>query len=69
MLRRLQPALRENHGFLVLGATRAPILDMLPDKTDDARDTAREGGAQSLELFNMYRDCALHNAQRQSTRT
>ena len=41
------PARRDNHGFLVLGATRAPILDMLPDTTDDARDTAREGGAQS----------------------
>ena len=54
---------------MVLGATRAPILDMLPDTTDDARDTAREGGAQSPELFYMYRDCALHNAQRQSTRT
>ena len=54
---------------MVLGATRAPILDMLPDNTDDARDTAREGGAQSLELFNMYRDCALLNAQRQSTCT
>ena len=38
---------RDNHGFLVLGATRAPILDMLPGTTDDARDTAREGGAQS----------------------
>ena len=35
---------------LVLGATRAPILGMLPDTTDDARDTAREGGARSLEL-------------------
>ena len=42
---------------------------MLPDTTDDARDTAREGGAQSLELFTLYRDGALHNAQRQSTRT
>ena len=42
---------------------RAPIPDMLPGTTDDARDTAREGGAQSPELFiNMYRDCALHNA-------
>ena len=51
------------------GTKRAPILDMLPDTTDDARDTARESGAQSSELFNMYRDSALHNAQRQSTRT
>ena len=33
-----------NHGFLVLGATRAPILDMLPDTTDDTLDTTREGG-------------------------
>ena len=54
---------------MVLGARRAPILDMLPDTTDDARDAAREGGAQSPELFNMYLYCALHNAQRQSTRT
>ena len=54
---------------MVLGATRAPIPDMLPGTTDDTRDTTREGGAQSLEFFNMYRDCALHNAQRQSTRT
>jgi hypothetical protein len=51
---------------LVLGATRAPILDMLPDTTDDMRDTTREGGAQSPELFNMYRDCALHNASQRA---
>ena len=33
---------------------RAPILDMLPDTTDDTRDTTREGGAQSPELFNGF---------------
>ena len=31
---------------------------MLPDTTDDACDTAREGGAQSPELSNMYRNSA-----------
>ena len=50
-------------------ALRVPILDMLPGTTDDTRDTTREGGAQSSELFNIYRDYALYNSQRQSTRT
>ena len=62
------PARRDSHGFLVLSATRAPILDMLPDTTDDARDTVREGGAQSPELLicTGIARCTAHNASQRA---
>ena len=66
---RLQPALRAAITMdSWYSALRAPILDVLPDTTDDARDTVREGGAQSPELLicTGIARCTAHNASQRA---